>query len=104
MKTRTPHLLSEESQDFLHDLGQQLRAARVALRWPRTDMAVRLCIATATVQRMEAGAPTVQIGVYVSAMALLGLQPAWPALLNGLQLARQPSPQQRARKRKEAFW
>lgn len=61
-------------------------------------MAQRLMVATATVQRMELGVPTVQIGIYAAAMELLGLGDAWARLIESARAQVPLTTAQRARK------
>ena len=91
-------LLPETSLAPLRELGTLLRAARTARRWPRAELAQRLLIATATVQRMEQGLPTVQIGIYAAAMELLGFADAWARLIDAAKVQVPATTAQRARK------
>lgn len=97
-KSSTPILLPETTLAPLRELGALLRSARTARRWPRAELAQRLLIATATVQRMERGVPTVQIGIYAAAMELLGLGDAWARLIEAAKAQVPASTAQRARK------
>ena len=97
-KSPTPILLPETTLAPLRELGALLRSARTARRWPRAELAQRLLIATATVQRMEAGVPTVQIGIYAAAMELLGLGDAWARLIEAAKAQVPASTAKRARK------
>ena len=97
-KSSTSILLPETMLSPLRELGALLRTARTARRWPRAELAQRLLIATATVQRMELGVPTVQIGIYVAAMDLLGLGDAWVRLIETAKAQVPASTAQRARK------
>jgi len=82
----------------LRELGALLRSARTVRRWPRAELAQRLMVATATVQRMELGMPTVQIGIYAAAMELLGLGDAWARLIEAARASVPATTAQRARK------
>lgn len=97
-KTPTSILPPETSLEPLRELGALLRSARIARRWPRAELAQRLLIAPATVQRMERGVPTVQIGIYAAAMDLLGLSDAWARLIEAAKARVPASAAQRARK------
>lgn len=97
-KSPTPILLPETALAPLRELGLLLRSARTARRWPRAELAQRLLIATATVQRMERGTPTVQIGIYAAAMELLGLGDSWARLLEAGKSQVPASTAKRARK------
>lgn len=91
-------LLPETTLAPLRELGVLLRSARTARRWPRAELAQRLLVATATVQRMERGTPTVQIGIYAAAMELLGMSDAWARLIETAKAQVPASTTQRARK------
>ena len=97
-KTPAQALLPETTLAPLRELGALLRSARTARRWPRAELAQRLLIATATVQRMERGVPTVQIGLYAAAMELLGMSEAWARLIEAAKAQVPASTAQRARK------
>lgn len=97
-KSSSSFQIQETSLEPLRELGSLLRAARTARRWPRAELAQRLLIATATVQRMELGLPTVQIGIYAAAMELLGLADGWVRLIEAVSAKLPASTAQRARK------
>lgn len=97
-KTPTQNVLPVTVLAPLRELGALLRSARTARRWPRAELAQRLLVATATVQRMERGAPTVQIGIYAAAMDLLGLGDSWARLIETAKAQVPASTAQRARK------
>lgn len=97
-KTSTQKLLPETTLAPLRELGALLRSARTARRWSRAELAQRLLIAPATVQRMERGVPTVQIGIYAAAMELLALGEAWERLIEVAKAKVPASTAQRARK------
>lgn len=97
-KTPAAILLPETTRASLRELGVLLRNARTARRWPRAEMAQRLMVATATVQRMELGVPTVQIGIYAAAMELLGLADGWTRLIESAKAQVPATTAQRARK------
>ncbi len=56
----------------LKDLGEGLKIARQRRRQSQIDLAERLMISRATLQRMERGDPTVALGAWVTAAWLLG--------------------------------
>ncbi|MGQ0701495.1 MAG: helix-turn-helix domain-containing protein [Panacagrimonas sp.] len=97
-RTPTQTLLPETTLAPLRELGALLRSARTARRWPRAELAQRLLIAPATVQRMERGIPTVQIGIYAAAMELLGLGDAWARLIETAKAQVPTNTARRARK------
>src|SRR5690349_11101922 len=56
----------------LRQLGDDLAVARKRRREPRKDWAQRLGVSEPTVTRMERGDPSVSMGVYASALWLIG--------------------------------
>ncbi len=56
----------------LKELGEGLKIARQRRRQSQIDLAERLMISRATLQRMEHGDPTVALGAWVTAAWLLG--------------------------------
>jgi transcriptional regulator with XRE-family HTH domain len=60
-----------ESVTCLLNLGQRLRAQRLARNDTMAVFAQRLSISEATVRAMERGAPTVQIGAWINALWVL---------------------------------
>lgn len=97
-KTPARTLLPDTTLASLRELGALLRDARTARRWPRAELAQRMLVAPATVQRMELGAPTVQIGIYAAAMELLGIGDAWARLIETARTQVPVSSARRARK------
>jgi transcriptional regulator with XRE-family HTH domain len=61
----------KESESCLRDLGQRLKAQRLARNDTMAIFAQRLGISEATVRAMERGAPTVQIGAWLNALWVL---------------------------------
>src|SRR3954452_11334011 len=61
-------------------LGQNLALARVRRRESQRLWAKRLGVSIPTLIRMEQGEPSVAMGVYASALWLIGRVPALPAL------------------------
>src|SRR5688572_25644072 len=62
-------------------LGERLRLARLRRNLSQADVADRAGIVRKTLVDLEAGKPTVSIGVLVKAMAVLGYLERVPALL-----------------------
>lgn len=69
--------LHPAAEDALTRLGARINLARRARRLTQADMAAKAGISVSTLLAIEAGAPTVQIGFYLSALvavdALSGL-------------------------------
>lgn len=65
--------LAAPAAKALQALGTDLRVARRRRRMSLREMAERMGVSIPTVQRMEAGEPTVAIGIHISALWVLGL-------------------------------
>lgn len=61
-------------------LGERLRIARKRRRMSMAAWAAQMQVSEPTVARMERGDPKVQIGIYASALALIGRVSALPEL------------------------
>ncbi len=61
----------DESMDALAKLGIRLRAARLSKNDSMQVFAERLGVSVSTVREMERGAPTVQVGTWMNAFAVL---------------------------------
>jgi len=72
MSSKAPNI-SSSVVDRLILLGQQIRLQRKALRISATAAAEAAGISRVTLNRIEKGEPTVTMGAYVNAMAVLGL-------------------------------
>lgn len=72
MPARTP-LVARAATEKLHLLGQQIRAHRKALRISATAAAEAAGMSRVTWHRIENGEPSVTMGAYLNAMAVLGL-------------------------------
>ena len=57
----------------LHTLGEQLALARLRRKESQRQWAARLGVSVPTLARMEKGDPAVSMGVYASALWMLGL-------------------------------
>jgi transcriptional regulator with XRE-family HTH domain len=65
-------MLSENIQAVLQQLGDRLRAERVARNESQTRFAARIGVSVPTLRRMEQGDATAQIGHWLTALTLLG--------------------------------
>lgn len=65
----------------LKALGYDVAVARKRRRIPQRLLADRMLVSRQTVQRLEAGDPTVSLGVLASALFVLGLTPRLETLL-----------------------
>lgn len=61
------------ASDAVAVLGQQIKAARIARRWPATELASRIGVDRRTVAAVEAGDPAVSIGNVFNAADILGV-------------------------------
>ena len=59
-----------EVKESLENLGQRLRANRIALGWTIKDTAARLLCSQNTYRAIEAGRPTTSIGIIANALWL----------------------------------
>lgn len=57
----------------MENLGEHIRLARMRRRIRQDDMAKRICIAIKTYRKIEKGDPSIAIGLYLSALYMLGL-------------------------------
>lgn len=76
MKRQVQRPLTSGSRDAIRHLGALVRQGRLARRWTIAELAERARIGTATLKRMEKGAPSVALGVWLSVLELVGLLPA----------------------------
>ncbi len=65
----------------LKALGHDIAVARKRRRIPQQLLADRMLVTRQTVQRLEAGDPTVSLGVLASALFVLGFTPRLEVLL-----------------------
>ena len=68
-----PRTYSRLTKEALILLGKQIRLARKGRRMSEHDLAVRVGIARSTLQRMEKGDPSVEIGLVLEAATLTGV-------------------------------
>jgi DNA-binding XRE family transcriptional regulator len=86
-----------EVKKSLENLGQRLRANRIALGWTIKDTAARLLCSQNTYRAIEAGRPTTSIGIIANALWLFGqidsLNTLAPVPLNirGVKRVRNPN-------------
>jgi len=80
----TPHHPSAAVRKALSQLGSEIRVARRRRRLPMAVVADRAFTSRATLQRVEAGDPTVGMGIYAAVLHTLGL-------LDGLSRLAAPS-------------
>jgi hypothetical protein len=71
--SRSKDALPETSRRALKALGQDVVVARRRRRIPQQLLADRMLVTRQTVQRLEAGDPSVGLGVLASALFVLGL-------------------------------
>ena len=68
----------DEVRSLLWLYGERLRTARVRRRWNQANMAERIGVERRTIARLEEGDPGVSLGVFLTALWVLGLGPtAW---------------------------
>ncbi len=66
--------------EALARLGVQIKTARKRRRWTQGDLAKRTDVSVPTIRALEAGRPTVSLGVYVAALWALNLHHTLSAL------------------------
>ncbi|MDA8327859.1 MAG: helix-turn-helix transcriptional regulator [Betaproteobacteria bacterium] len=71
-----------EAASSLITLGEQLALARLRRNESQRQWAIRIGVSVPTLIRMERGDPSVSIGVYTTALWLLGLSSALGELAN----------------------
>ena len=65
--------LSSEARTALHDLGINIQLARKKRRWRQKDLAERCFTTIPTIRRLEKGEPTVQLGILLQVLSVLGM-------------------------------
>ena len=68
-----PRTYSRLTREALTLLGRQIRLARKGRRMSEHDLAARVGIARSTLQRIETGDPSVEIGLVLEAATLTGV-------------------------------
>jgi transcriptional regulator with XRE-family HTH domain len=90
MKRRSKDFSTPAAGDVSRHLGALVRQARLARQWTIEELAERARIGTATLKRLEKGATSASLSVWLSVFERLGLlalfedlkDPASEALLN----------------------
>jgi transcriptional regulator with XRE-family HTH domain len=82
MPKSSAHLdwLPPQAVEALRALGQNLALARLRRKESLRDWAQRIGVSVRTLQRLEAGDPGVGMGIYASALWLMGRTDALPDL------------------------
>lgn len=62
------------------NFGENIRLARVRRKIRQEDMAKRIAISVKTYRKIENGDPTVAVGLYVSALFMLGMSDEFSSL------------------------
>lgn len=96
MKRRTASFDSPAVEQAARHLGSLVRQARLARQWTVVELAERARIGTATLKRLERGASSVSLGVWLLVFESLGLlrllsdleDPVSAAILNETQSKR----------------
>ena len=65
-------MLNDLSIQALKDLGERIRALRIERGETQVRFAARVGVSVQTYQKLEAGLPTVQIGIWVKAIEIFG--------------------------------
>ena len=74
MKSRSINALPLKAERALRKLGQDIKDARRRRRIPTAIMAQRVMVSRGTLLRLEKGSPEVAIGIYATALFILGLE------------------------------
>ncbi|MBU6512480.1 MAG: helix-turn-helix transcriptional regulator [Betaproteobacteria bacterium] len=72
-KSAATHTLPFEAEDLLRELSGRIRVARRAQGLTQADLAARAGVGTQTMYAVEKGAPTVQMGYWLSVLWALGV-------------------------------
>ena len=80
--TNTVESLPCASDSALRELGADLTTARKRRKQSLRDWAIRLRVSVPTLVRMEKGDPTVGMGIYATALGVIGRQRALASLAN----------------------
>ncbi len=73
MRTPATHALPRAARLALSKLGEDIAVARKKRRISTVSMAERAFISRGTLYKVERGDPSVSIGIYATALAILGL-------------------------------
>lgn len=80
MKRRATDFTTPASEEASRHLGALVRQARLARRWTIEELAERARIGTATLKRIEKGAPSATLGAWLSVFERLGLLPLFKSI------------------------
>lgn len=72
--------LPDEVLDLLTTMGANLRIARKRRRMSVAALAERLMVSSPTVRKLERGDPTLSLGVFVTALWVMGLADGWKSM------------------------
>jgi len=86
--TTRPHPIHPRLRRLSADLGARLRTARLRRRMSLSEMAERVGVSRTTLRHLEAGDPTVSLGVFVRALGVLGLEDDLTAIAADDELGR----------------
>lgn len=75
MKRNASSHISAHARQVSSHLGQLVRTRRLARKWTLAELAERAAVSTATLKRVEKGAPSVSLGVWLAVFEQLGLLP-----------------------------
>lgn len=75
MKRDAESFMSASALEVSRHLGALVRQGRLARQWTIAELAERARVGTATVKRIEKGAPSVSLGVWLSLFECLALLP-----------------------------
>lgn len=70
---RRAHAFSRPTTEATHLLGQRVRLGRLERRMPIAELAERVGVAEGTMRRVEAGDPTVALGIAFEAAVIVGV-------------------------------
>lgn len=74
MTRRVVRAYSRRTEAALALLAKQIRAARTVRRFTQAELAERVGVARSTIQRVEQGDPRVEIGVFLEAAVIAGVE------------------------------
>lgn len=80
MKHAAKTYVTPDVEEVARHLGTLLRQRRLARHWTLAELAERARVGTATVKRMEKGAPSVSMAMWLSVFERLGMLPLLKAL------------------------
>jgi transcriptional regulator with XRE-family HTH domain len=75
MKRPTKAFTTPPAADAARHLGALVRQGRLARNWTIAELSERASVGTATLKRLEKGAPSVSLGVWLAVFERLGLLP-----------------------------